>query len=57
MVQPRAMQAWQERRSFRDIVEGDALITARLPIERIGEAFDPAYQIRRANELFERVGL
>jgi adenylosuccinate lyase len=57
MVQPRAMQAWQERRSFREIVEGDASITAHLSPERITDAFDPAYQIRRVDELFERVRL
>ncbi|NNF58305.1 MAG: adenylosuccinate lyase [Rhodothermaceae bacterium] len=56
-VQPRAMQAWQERRSFRDIVETDPAITEHLSDEQIAEAFDPAYHLRRVNEIFERVGL
>ena len=30
MVKPRAMRAWEERRSFREIVEADASITAHL---------------------------
>ena len=57
MVQPRAMQAWQEKRSFREIVEADTFITGRLSADQIAEAFDPEYQIRRVDELFERVGI
>lgn len=57
MVQPRAMQAWQERRSFREIVEEDASISAHLSLEQIADAFDPNYQVRRVDELFRRVGL
>ncbi|MCH7640382.1 MAG: adenylosuccinate lyase [Bacteroidetes bacterium] len=57
MVQPRAMQAWEEQRSFREIVEADASITAHLSPDQIADAFDPAYQIRRVDELFERAGL
>ena len=56
-VQPRAMQAWQERRSFREIVEADPAITEHLSPEQIVEAFDPAYHLRRVDEIFARVGL
>ena len=56
-VQPRAMQAWQERRSFREIVEADPAITEHLSEEQVAEAFDPAYHLRRVGEIFERVGL
>ncbi len=57
LVQPRAMQAWEERRSFREIVESDASFTSQLSGDRIAEAFDPDYQIRHVDELFRRVGL
>ena len=56
-VQPLAMTAWRERRSFREIVEAAPGITARLSPEAIADAFDPAYQIRNADAIFERVGL
>ena len=57
LVQPRAMQAWAERRSFRAIVEADPAITEHLSPEQIAEAFDPAYHLRHVDTLFERVGL
>ena len=56
-VQPLAMQAWRVRRSFREIVEGAPGITAHLSPEQIADAFDPAYQTRNADAIFERVGL
>ncbi len=56
-VQPLAMQAWSERRSFREIIEAAPGITAHLSPEAIADAFDPAYQIRNADVIFERVGL
>ena len=56
-VQPLAMEAWRERRPFREIVESAPGITAHLSPEAIADAFDPAYQIRNADAIFERVGL
>ena len=56
LVQPQAMQAWKERRSFREIVEAGP-VAERLSAEQIGAAFDPAYHARHVDELFARVGL
>ncbi len=56
-VQPLAMQAWRERRSFRQIVEGAPGITAHLSTEQIADAFDPAYHQAEVDTIFERVGL
>ncbi len=56
-VQPLAMQAWRERRSFREIVEGAPGITGHLSSRQIADAFDPAYHQARVDEIFERVGL
>ena len=57
MVQPRAMQSWEEGRAFREIVEEDSQITSHLSDEEIEEAFDPAYHLRNVDRIFERVGL
>ena len=56
-VQPLAMRAWRERRSFRDIVEAAPGITDRLSADQVADAFDPAYHRARVDEVFERVGL
>jgi adenylosuccinate lyase len=56
-VQPLAMEAWRERRSFREIVEGAPGITAHLSAEQIADAFDPAYHQAQVGVIFERVGL
>ena len=56
-VQPLAMQAWRERRSFREIVEGAPGITGKLSAEQIADAFDPAYHQSEVDTIFERVGL
>ena len=56
-VQPLAMQAWRERRSFREIVEAAPPVADALSPEQIADAFDPAYHQTRVDEIFERVGL
>ncbi len=57
LVQPRAMQAWHEQRSFKDIVLEADEITAHLSPEEIDEAFDVRYHLRYVDVLFERAGL
>jgi adenylosuccinate lyase len=56
-VQPRAMQAWEERRSFREIVDADDAIGRHLSPDEIAEAFDDDVHLARVDEIFERVGL
>jgi adenylosuccinate lyase len=57
LVQPLAMQAWTEHRSFREIVESSQEITKRLSSGDLDDAFDPQYHVRHVDEIFERVGL
>lgn len=57
LVQPLAMQAWEEGRSFKDIALESGVLTARLEQSEIEEAFDPAYHLRNVDHVFERVGL
>lgn len=56
-VQPLAMKAWEEKRSFRDLVEKDADVLGRLGEEEIAEAFDWKHHTRNVDRIFERVGL
>lgn len=56
-VQPKAMQAWEEQRSFRDIVEGDAAIREQLSAEEIADCFDPSWHLKHVDTIFARLGL
>lgn len=56
-VQPLAMQAWEEKTMFRDLVESDETIRANLTEDEIDEAFDLDHHIRNVDRIFERVGL
>lgn len=54
-VQTLAMRAWQQDLVFRDLVFGDAAITARLSPERIKLAFDVERRLSNVPAIFERV--
>ncbi|HEX6982541.1 MAG TPA: adenylosuccinate lyase [Balneolaceae bacterium] len=56
-VQPLAMKAWEEKKMFRDLVEGDETVQANLTDEEIDEAFDLKHHTRNVERIFERVGL
>lgn len=56
-VQPLAMQAWEEKTMFRDLVEADETVQANLTDGDIEEAFDLDHHTRNVERIFERVGL
>jgi adenylosuccinate lyase len=56
-VQPKAMQAWEEQRQFRDIVENDATILEHLSLEEIADCFDPSWHLKNVDTIFNRLGL
>jgi len=56
-VQPRAMQAWNEQRSFRAIVEADPKITSMLSPEEIDDCFNYNWHLKHVDTIFERLGL
>ncbi len=56
-VQPRAMQAWEEQRSFRDIIESTPEIMAVLSLEEVAECFDPSWHLKHVDTIFDRLGL
>ena len=56
-VQPRAMRAWEEQRSFRDIIENDPEIRKHLTLEEIADCFDPSWHLKHVDTIFRRLGL
>ncbi|SDO59127.1 adenylosuccinate lyase [Paenibacillus sp. yr247] len=56
-VQPRAMQAWEEQRSFREIVENATVITEALSPAEIADCFDPSWHLKHVDTIFDRLGL
>ncbi|WP_127588453.1 adenylosuccinate lyase [Paenibacillus koleovorans] len=56
-VQPKAMQAWEEQRSFRQIVENDSIITEQLTPEEIAECFDPSWHLKHVDTIFQKLEL
>ncbi|MFD1954880.1 adenylosuccinate lyase [Paenibacillus thailandensis] len=56
-VQPRAMQAWEEQRKFRDIIEATPEITSVLLPEDIDDAFNPAWHLKHVDTIFKKLGL
>ncbi len=55
LVQGHAMNAWENNRSFRELVASDAEITSRLPGEKLSEIFDYRRQLQNVDTLFTRV--
>lgn len=56
-VQPLAMQAWEEKTMFRDLVEADETVQQNLSDEDIEEAFDLDHHTQNVDRIFKRVGL
>jgi len=56
-VQPRAMQAWEEQRSFRDILESDEVIMSHLSKEELDDCFDPSWHLKHVDTIFRRLEL
>ncbi|NLE73505.1 MAG: adenylosuccinate lyase [Actinobacteria bacterium] len=55
LVQRSAMRAWQEKRSFQELLQGDQEVTALLSPEEIQRCFDTAAALRNVGVIFERV--
>ncbi|OIB01570.1 adenylosuccinate lyase [Paenibacillus sp. LC231] len=56
-VQPRAMQAWEEQRQFREIVESTPEITEVLSADEIEDAFNPSWHLKHVDTIFAKLGL
>jgi adenylosuccinate lyase len=57
IVQGNAMKAWEERKSFLSLLEGDRQITRRLSKEELKSLFDYDYYLKHVDEVFNRLGL
>jgi adenylosuccinate lyase len=55
LVQSHAMNAWENGLNFRQLVESDLAIAARLSPETLAAAFDYTRQLRNIDEVFARV--
>ena len=54
-VQRLAMQSWETRVPFPDLVRGDADMRSRLGEAALNELFDPSYYLQHEDEIFARV--
>jgi adenylosuccinate lyase len=57
LVQPKAMQAWEEAVQFRTLVEADEEITSRLSEKEIDDCFDYHHHLTHVDMIFNRLGL
>jgi adenylosuccinate lyase len=53
MVQRNAMRAWQEERSFRELLAADAEVTATLDAARLDACFDLKRSLANVNRVFD----
>jgi adenylosuccinate lyase len=56
-VQAKAMQAWEEQRSFRELLEAEPLVQKYLTKEDLDECFDYRWHLKHVDTIFERLGL
>jgi adenylosuccinate lyase len=55
VVQRNAQRAWDEQRSFRELLEGDTDVTSRLDGDRLDELFDYGRFVRHAPAIIARL--
>ena len=57
IVQRNAMRSWQERTSFKALLEADPEVTARLQPADLAACFEPAWYLRNVDSIYRRAGL
>ncbi|MGD9679096.1 MAG: adenylosuccinate lyase [Vulcanibacillus sp.] len=57
LIQKRAMQAWDEQRSFKELILLEERIITILSEEEINECFNPQYHLQQVDYIFNRLGL
>ena len=57
IVQRNAMQAWADRRSFRELLAQDPDVTTHLAAAALAECFDPAWYLRNVDAIYRRLNL
>ena len=54
IVQKRAMQSWNSKSSFYEIVLNDPQINKKIPVNKLKELFNFSYHTKRINIIFKR---
>lgn len=57
LVQKHAMQAWEQQRSFQELLSRDETIVEMLTPAGLADCFDPAYHMRHIDDIFAKVGI
>ncbi|TWT13495.1 adenylosuccinate lyase [Planomicrobium sp. CPCC 101079] len=57
LVQPCAMEAWENQTHFRKIVEANETITSQLTKEELDDCFDYNHHLQQVDMIFNRLGL
>ena len=57
LVQPKAMESWETRQPFKELVSADERITDVLSAEEIDGLFDENHHLQRVDVIFRRAGL
>jgi adenylosuccinate lyase len=57
IVQRNAMRAWRERTGFKELLEADPEVTARLQPTALTACFDPSWYLRNVDTIYRRAGL
>lgn len=56
-VQPKAMESWETKTPFRELIEQDETITNVLSKDELDECFDPKHHLNQVDTIFNRAGL
>src|SRR5699024_12461704 len=57
IVQPLAMQAWEEAKSFQALLEENSSVTDKLTSSELKDCFDTTYHLKNVDMIFDRLGL
>ena len=57
LVQPKAMQAWEQQVPFRELIEAESDITQRLSEAEIADCFNYEYHLENVDVIFKRLRL
>lgn len=57
IVQPLAMQAWEEAKSFQALLEDNSSVTDKLTSSELKDCFDTTYHLKNVDMIFDRLGL
>jgi len=57
LIQPKAIQSWDEQTSFKALIEANEVVLSKLTKSEIEACFNPIHHIKNVDAIFKRVGL